>query len=167
MKRWYLFIYFYAALFSASLNAASWNSSSLNQKGMEELRNNRPDIASEYFIQAISADPKQKHYHNNLAAAYMRLGKYAKAEEHLKRSLELDGSYARALSNMSVTLFHQRRYIESYNYYLLAKKADSEYSKKRFSKERVSSYIKKLSDGKPEDAELKRIKDFVDSGADE
>lgn len=97
----------------------------------------------------------------------MRLGEYAKAEEHLKRSLELDGSYARALSNMSVTLFHQRRYIESYNYYLLAKKADSEYSKKRFSKERVSSYIKKLSDGKPEDAELKRIKDFVDSGADE
>jgi len=132
---------------------------------MEELRNNHPDKAAEYFVQAISIDPKQKHFHNNLAAAYMRLGEYAKAEEHLKISLELDGGYARALSNMSVTLFHLGRYRESYHYYLLTQKADSVYSEKRFEKKRVSSYIKKLSEGKPEDEELKRIKDYMESDA--
>jgi Flp pilus assembly protein TadD len=134
---------------------------------MKELRSNNPYKAAEYFIQAISADPKQKYYYNNLAAAYIRLGEFVKAEEHLKKALELDGSYARALSNMSVTLFHQGRYLESYNYYLLTKKSDSEYSKKRFNKKRVSSYIKKLSEDNPEDTELKRIKDFVESGLEE
>lgn len=97
----------------------------------------------------------------------MRLGEYAKAEEHLKISLELDGGYARALSNMSVTLFHLGRYSESYHYYLLTKKADSAYSEKRFEKKRVSSYIKKLSEGKPEDEDLKRIKDYMESDAGE
>lgn len=134
---------------------------------MDELRINNPDKAAEYFTQAISVDSKQKHYHNNLAAAYIRLGDYTKAEEHLKKALELDGSYARALSNMAVTLFHQGRYMESYNYYLLTKKADSEYSKERFNRKRVSLYIKKLSAGKPEDTELKRIKDFVESNVEE
>ncbi|PKL17784.1 MAG: hypothetical protein CVV49_09375 [Spirochaetae bacterium HGW-Spirochaetae-5] len=168
MKRKYLsFIFFYSFLLSVSLNAAVESSSSLNQKGMEELRSNHPDKAAEYFAQAISIDPKQKHYHNNLAAAYMRLGEYAKAEEHLKISLELDGGYARALSNMSVTLFHLGRYSESYHYYLLTKKADSAYSEKRFEKKRVSSYIKKLSEGKPEDEDLKRIKDYMESDAGE
>jgi tetratricopeptide (TPR) repeat protein len=130
---------------------------------MEELQSNHPDKAAEYFIQAIAVDSKQKHYYNNLAAAYLRLGEYKKSEEHLNKALELDGSYARALSNMSVTLFHQGRYIESYNYYILAKKADSEYSKKRFNKKRVSLYIKKLSQGKPEDTALKRINDYIES----
>ena len=166
MKRLYIIVV-YAALLLFSLHAAAENSSSLNQKGMEELKGNNPGKAAEYFLQAISIDSKQKHYHNNLAAAYMRLGEYTNAEEHLKRSLELDSGYARALSNMSVTLFHLGRYRESYHYYLLTKQADSEYSEQRFEKKRVSSYIKKLSDGKPEDAELKKIKEYMESEAEE
>lgn len=167
MNRRYYSIFLIAALLSVSLYAAAENSSSFNQKGMEELRNNNPGKAAEYFLRAISADSKQKHYHNNLAAAYMRLGEYARAEDHLKISLELDSGYARALSNMSVTLFHLGRYRESYKYYLLTKKADSEYSEKRFEKKRVSSYIKKLSDGKPEDSDLKKIREYMESDAEE
>lgn len=168
LKRKYsFFIFFYSVLFAVSLNAVVESSSSLNQKGMEELRSNHPDKAAEYFLRAITVDSKQKHYHNNLAAAYMRLREYAKAEECLKKSIELDSGYARALSNMSVTLFHLGRYRESYHYYLLTKKADSEYSEKRFEKKRVSLYIKKLSEVKPEDTELKKIKEYMESDAEE
>ena len=146
--------------------AGAADSSSLNQKGIDELRADHPAKAAEFFLQAIAADPNQKHYYNNLASAYMRMGKYQEAEEQLKISLRLDSSYARALSNMSVTLFHLGRYRESYNYYLLTKKADREYSEKRFEKKRVSSVIKKLSEEKPEDEELKKIKEYMESDAD-
>ena len=157
-------IIFSAVLLLVSIPAGAEDSSSFNRKGMDELRANHPDKAVEFFLKAISIDPGQKHYHNNLAAAYMRMGEYSKAEEQLKLSLQLDSNYARALSNMSVTLFHLGRYRESYSYYQAAKKADSEYSKERFDRKRVSSFIKKLSDEKPDDEDLKKIKEYIESG---
>jgi Tfp pilus assembly protein PilF len=133
---------------------------------MDELRGNNPAKAAEFFLKAIAIDPGRKHFYNNLAAAYMRMGEYSKAEEYLKISLSLDSNYARALSNMSVTLFHLGRYKESYKYYLLTKKADREYSEKRFEKKRVSSFINRLSEDKPEDEDLKKIKEYMQSGPD-
>ncbi len=156
-------IIFSAVLLLVSIPAAAEDSSSLNRKGMDELRANHPDKAVEFFSKAISIDPGQKHYHNNLAAAYMRLNDYSKAEEQLKLSLLIDGNFATALANMSVTLFHLGRYKESYDYYRLAKKADSEYTEKRFNKKRVLSAVKKTSDEKPDDAELKRIMEYMES----
>jgi len=159
-------ILFSAAAFILCLSAGAENSSTFNQKGMDELYAGHPDRAAEFFIKAIAIDPGKKHYYNNLASAYMRMGEYLKAEEHLKKSLQLDSNYARALSNMSVTLFYLGRYRESYNYYLLTKKADREYTEKRFEKNRVSSVIKKLSDEKPDDEDLKKIKEYMDSDTD-
>jgi len=140
-------------LFSAAVllffqHAGAEDSSSFNRKGMFELNSNHPDRAVEYFLQAITADPGQKHFYNNLA----------------KVSLQLDNNYARALSNMAVTLFHLGRYGESYKYYLSAMGADPGYSEKRFDKKRVFHYIKKLSAEKPQDKKLKRIKDYMESG---
>jgi tetratricopeptide (TPR) repeat protein len=130
---------------------------------MSELNAGNPAGAVEFFLQAIAIDPGMKHYYNNLGAAYIRMGEYSKAEEHLKLSLKIDGNYARALSNMSVALFYLGRYREAYNYYLLTKRADREYSEKRFEKKRVSSAIKKLSDAKPDDEELKKIKEYMEA----
>lgn len=149
-----------ALLLWVSIYAA--DSSYYNQKGIDELRGNSPAKAAEYFLRAISIDPSKKHYHNNLAAAYMRLGEYPKAEECLKNSLKLDPKFAKALSNMSVALFHMGRYRESYRYYQLSRSADREYTDKRFESSRVSSAIGKISSDKPEDRELKLIKEYVD-----
>lgn len=158
-------IIFSAAVFLICLHAYAENSLSLNRKGMNELYAGNPSKAAEFFLQAIAIDPGMKHYYNNLGAAYIRMGEYSKAEEQLKISLKIDGNYARALSNMSVTLFYLGRYRESYNYYLLTKRADREYSEKRFEKKRVSSAIKKLSETKPDDEELKKIKEYMDADA--
>lgn len=162
--RYIIYVLFLYIMFIIPLRVSAEDSSSLNTRGLNELRSNNAVKAVELFLRAVSADPKQKHYHNNLAAAYMRLGEYAKAEEHLKRSLELDSNYARALSNMSVTLFHLGRYRESYKYYILTKESDKDYAAQRFDKKKVSSYIKKLSEGKPDDEDLKKIKAYIDSG---
>lgn len=143
--------------------AVAEDSLSFNRKGMTELNCDRPDMAAEFFLKAISADPGKKHYYNNLAVAYMRMGEYLKAEEQLKMSLQLDGNYARALSNMSVTLFHLGRYGESYRYYFLSMKSDSKYTEKRFEKGRVASFIDKLSAAKPGDYRLKKIKEYFES----
>ena len=141
--------------------AGADDSALLNQKGLNELRRNNPESAIEFFIKAISIDTAQKHYYNNLGASYMRIGEYLKAEEQLKISLSIDNNYAKALSNMAVTLFHLGHYRESYTYYSLSKKADSGYTKMRFDKKRVSSLIKKTFDEKPGDEELKKIKNFM------
>lgn len=143
--------------------AAAADSAALNQKGMNELHDNHPERAVEFFIRAIAAGPANKHYYNNLAAAYIRIGEYAKAEEQLKISIHIDGNYAKALSNMSLTLFRLGRYREAYTYYRLSKKADSEYTETRFDKKKVSSVIKKSSEEKPADGELKKIKEYIDT----
>jgi tetratricopeptide (TPR) repeat protein len=135
----------------------------LNNLGLEELKKNRPAEAVEFFLQALEIDNTQKHYYNNLATAYIRMGKYEKAEKYLKQSLKIDSAYARALSNMSVTLFHLGRYRESYKYYLLSMKADPEYTEQRFEKNRVLQIIRKLSGTKPEDTDLKKINDYLES----
>ncbi len=170
MRSWFVLIFFSSILaFSLPVYAddssseSASSASSFNQKGIDELRAGNPGIAVEFFLKAISLDAGQKHYYNNLGAAYMRLAEYSKAEEQLKKSLAIDGNFATALSNMSVTLFHLGRYRESYAYYRLSKKADSEYTEKRFDKNRVSSVVKRMSDEKPDDEELKRIKEYMES----
>ncbi len=152
-----------AVLLSFNLFAA--DSSYYNQRGLDELRAGSPEKAAEFFTRAVESDPLKKHYHNNLAAAYIRLGEYSRAELSLKNSLKLDGSYAKALSNMSVVLFHLGRYRESYRYYLKSKSADRDYTEKRFEPGRVSSAVNKLSSEKPGDRDLRRIKNMVDDRA--
>lgn len=135
----------------------------LNDRGMEELVNGNPSAAAEFFLKAIYADPAQKHFYNNLASAYMRMNEYLKAEIYLKKSITLDKNYARALSNMSVTLFHLGRYREAYSYYLLSMKADPEYTEKRFEKSRVVLFIKNFSRNRPDDKTIKKLNDYFES----
>jgi tetratricopeptide (TPR) repeat protein len=165
-RRYFFAAVFFAGLISSVYSAVPGDHAGLNRKGLEQLEQNSPGRAAVFFLRAISADPSRKHYYNNLGSAYIRMGEYAKAEENLKKALALDANYARALSNMSVALFHLRRYRESYHYYQLAKKADSGYAGERFEKKKVASFIRKLSASRPSDDELKKINEYMDSGKD-
>jgi tetratricopeptide (TPR) repeat protein len=162
MKR-YVGLLFFLVLVIIPITGKTEDSSFYNQKGLNELQINNPKGAVDFFIQAISIDPSQKHYYNNLGAAYIRLGEYDKAEINLKKSLNLDAAYVKALANMSVALFHLGRYRESYSYYIQSKRIDGKYIRERFDKARVSSSIKKMSVEKPDDAELKEIRKYLDS----
>jgi len=163
MKRYIGLLLFFLVLVFIPITGKTEDALFYNQKGLDELRSNNLTGAVDFFTRAIAIDPSQKHYYNNLAAAYIRLGKYNKAEENLKKSLSLDSNNAKALSNMSLTLFYLGKYRESYDYYTKSKKVDSKYTKKRFNKERMSSSVNKMSIERPDDEELKKIKKYLDS----
>ena len=134
----------------------------LNKKGLYFLENGDPASASRYFIRAISIDPSNKYYCNNMGASLMRRGDYAAAEKFLQHAIALDPYYARALSNMSVALFHLGRYRESYGYYLRSKKTDSGYTESRFERGRVEKVIRGLSRKSPGDSRLKKILEHLE-----
>lgn len=134
-----------------------------NKTGMICLENGDNEAASFYFMRAISVDPSNKYYCNNMAVSLMRRGDYEGAEKFLFHAIEIDQGYTRALSNMAVTLFHLGRYLESYSYYIRSLNSDRGYTESRFEKGKVEAVIKKLSEDKPQDKNLKRILEYLGS----
>jgi len=153
------------AIFAHAYGAAGEETpAKLNIAGLEELENGNPESAGEYFLKAIAGEPSNKFYYNNMAASLMRRGDYSDAEVYLKRAVELDSGYARALSNMSVALFNLGRYTESYAYYMRSMRADSRYTGERFEKGRVEVAVRKLLQKKPDDKTLQKILEYIESG---
>lgn len=133
----------------------------LNGAGLMELESGNPGKAFHFFNMALQHDPEKKHYYNNLAVSLMKMGVYDKAEKYLRKGIILDSNYTKALANMAVALFHQRRFSESYIYYLMSKNSDPVYAENRFKKEKVLLKLKDISLRNPEDKEVKRIINYV------
>jgi tetratricopeptide (TPR) repeat protein len=60
--------------------------------------------AIECYQQLLSIDPRHAVAHNNLGAAYSKLGRYRQAEEEFRRAIALRDSYADAHCNLGTTL---------------------------------------------------------------
>ena len=133
----------------------------LNSAGLAELAKGNPGKASHFFTMALQHDPGKKHYYNNLAVSLMKMGSYDKAEKYLRKGIFLDSNYTKALANMAVVLFHQRRFSESYMYYLKSKKSDPAYAENRFKKEKVLRKLKDISSQNPDDGEVKEIINYM------
>lgn len=141
------------------------NAESLNSKGMHELEAGNNRAAAEYFLQAIKSDPSKKNYYNNLAAAYIRIRDYSRAEQLLSMAITLDPNYAKALANMSVEMFRTGRYKKAYEYYKRAEQSDPAYTGERFRKKRVLARLKEEAKSNPDDHSLKiMIKQIESSG---
>ncbi len=115
-----------------------------NTMGLRSLEKREYEKAEEFFLLAIENNPAVKYYHNNLAAVYMKRGDYNSAYTSLNRCIAIDGNFVKALANMAVTAFRLNRYLESYNYYKKALRADPVYTRKRFEKNRVVKYLRLL-----------------------
>jgi tetratricopeptide (TPR) repeat protein len=134
-----------------------------NRMGLRSLEKGEYGKAEEYFLLAIENNPAVKFYYNNLAAVYMKRGDYNSAYASLNRCIAIDGSYAKALANMTVTTFRLNRYLESYTYYKKALKADPVYTKKRFEKNRVVRYLRLLPDSKQENSGFSDVVKFIEN----
>jgi Tfp pilus assembly protein PilF len=139
------------------ITGAEVEAKKLNRSGLMELAKGNPGRASVFFRMALQRDPDKKHYYNNMAVSLMKTGSYNEAEKYLLKGISIDSNYTKALANMAVVLFHQRRFYESYNYYMRSKKSDPVYADKRFKKERVLRKLRDISSGNPEDDEVKKI----------
>lgn len=104
----------------------------------------RMDEALDCYRKAMSRalnDDQKALYLNNIASVYLDLGQFAKAEEYIERSLELDGEDKNTRHNKGLCLLARREWGEAWNWYS-ASIGSSQRTEFRYGKEPVW-------DGKP------------------
>lgn len=74
------------------------------------MLNSQYDRAIQLYARAIELDPHSAVYHNNISLAYFRQENYKQAEEHARRSIELDPKYLKAHIKLVETLMEGERY---------------------------------------------------------
>lgn len=77
---------------------------------------NFPQAIKEYE-DACKRDPKNAAYHNNLGAAYLKLGLFNDAKKEVEKSLELDKSYVKAWAKKGDIEFFMKEYHKSMESY--------------------------------------------------
>lgn len=70
-------------------------------EGIDLLQNGEYELAIEKFSHIVSIDKESKKAHGNLGLAYLLSRDFERAEQHLKRALELDERYLPAIVNLT------------------------------------------------------------------
>mmetsp|Transcript_119473 Transcript_119473/g.234784 ORF Transcript_119473/g.234784 Transcript_119473/m.234784 type:complete len:554 (+) Transcript_119473:50-1711(+) len=69
------------------------------------------------YEEAVKRDPNNAPYHNNLAAAYLKMGVFNDAKKEVERSLELDKTYVKAWAKKGDIEFFMKEYHKSMDSY--------------------------------------------------
>lgn len=69
------------------------------------------------YEEAVRRDPNNSPYHNNLAAAYLKMGVFNDAKKEVERSLELDKTYVKAWAKKGDIEFFMKEYHKSMDSY--------------------------------------------------
>eukprot|EP01038_Epipyxis_sp_PR26KG_P007406 gene7406-10095_t len=77
---------------------------------------NFPQAIIEYE-EAVKRDPTNASYHNNLAAAYLKMGVFNDAKKSVEKSLELDKTYVKAWAKKGDIEFFMKEYHKSMDSY--------------------------------------------------
>jgi tetratricopeptide (TPR) repeat protein len=80
----------------------------------------RLDEALESYEKALKRaanDNQRALFHNNIGSIYLDKGKFADAEKHIRKSLELDPKDPFAKHNLGLSLLAQKRWTEAWPYY--------------------------------------------------
>ena len=83
-------------------------SSASYTKGTQALAAGQYEVAATLLEEAVRLDPTSSRNHNNLAAAYLGLGRLADGWPHVHRAVELDPRNGYALDNCNA-FFEQMR----------------------------------------------------------
>ncbi|MBN2312515.1 MAG: tetratricopeptide repeat protein [Sedimentisphaerales bacterium] len=83
-----------------------------NRMGTELLKASKPEEAAAEFKKAIEADPTHAGAHNNLGAAYERLGR-EEAQAQYERAIQLEPDFTPAHFNLSRLLMKKRQAAEA------------------------------------------------------
>jgi stress-induced-phosphoprotein 1 len=71
-----------------------------------------PKAVTEYE-EAIKRDPTNAPYHNNLSAAFLKVGLFNDAKRHVEKSIELDKKYVKAWAKKGDIEFFMKEYHKS------------------------------------------------------
>ena len=75
--------------------------------GRNNMQNQRPAKAVEYFSRVMEFAPGEATVHNNLGMAFMAMGQYLRAEDELTTAVRLNSGYANARANLGQAIAAQ------------------------------------------------------------
>lgn len=87
------------------------------ERGNAAFREGNFPQAIQEYEEACKRDPKNAAYHNNLAAAYQKLGLFPDAKREVELSLELDKTYVKAWAKKGDIEFFMKEYHRSMDSY--------------------------------------------------
>jgi stress-induced-phosphoprotein 1 len=88
------------------------------EQGNAFFRDGKFPEAIKAYEEAVKRDPTNAPYHNNLAAAYLKMGLFNDAKKEVEKSLELDKTYVKAWAKKGDIEFFMKEYhkcMDSYN----------------------------------------------------
>lgn len=80
------------------------------ERGNQAFRDGNFPLAIQEYEEAVKRDPKNAPYHNNLAAAYLKMGLFNDAKKEVEISLELDRTYVKAWAKKGDIEFFMKEY---------------------------------------------------------
>jgi type IV pilus assembly protein PilF len=84
------------------------------EQGLSHLGDKRVSLALASLQEAVRLEPAAPLYHNTLGVVYLHyLSKPAEAQAEFQKAIELDPTYAEALTNLGVTLAQQGKWEEA------------------------------------------------------
>lgn len=87
------------------------------ERGNKAFRENDFPTAIKEYEEACKRDPKNAPYHNNLAAAYLKMGLFNDAKREVELSLDLDRTYVKAWAKKGDIEFFMKEYHKSTDSY--------------------------------------------------
>eukprot|EP01033_Poteriospumella_lacustris_P011191 gene11190-7962_t len=87
------------------------------ERGNAAFREGNFPLAIEEYEDAIKRDPKNAAYHNNLAAAYQKMGLFNDAKREVELSIELDRKYVKAWAKKGDIEFFMKEYHKALDSY--------------------------------------------------
>ena len=146
---------------SSASDSVTEESDLINQEGILFLESGNNDEAERCFRIVIEKHPSFAPGYNNLAASLMRQRRYKEACPYLEKAVYIDSRYAKAMSNLAISLFYCGEYLQAYNWYCEAKKNNGEYVKKRFYIDKLLDALNREKKEKPANTEYGRMIDYL------
>lgn len=87
------------------------------ERGNAAFREGNFPVAITEYEDACKRDPTNAAYHNNLAAAYLKMGVFNDAKREVEKSLELDKTYVKAWAKKGDIEFFMKEYHKSLDSY--------------------------------------------------
>jgi len=87
------------------------------ERGNKAFRDGDFPNAIKEYEEATKRDPTNAPYHNNLAAAYLKMGVFNDAKRMVEKSLELDKTYVKAWAKKGDIEFYMKEYHKSMDSY--------------------------------------------------
>jgi len=115
------------------------------ERGNAFFRDGNFPKAIEEYEEAIKRDPTNAPYHNNLAAAYLKMGVFNDAKKCVEKSLELDKTYVKAWAKKGDIEFFMKEYHKAMDSYKAGLQLDPDNSLCRQGLQKTNQKVNELN----------------------